>query len=249
MKHLITSVSIVSAIVLNTSSFATTPPTEGIVIYEWTGTVSAICWVASAYGINIGDQARYTLTLLDDVDPYHVYEFGSRYHYSWIEIHVGSMLASPDPAYNVFGGSLTMSNNVIFQGSTYDKIETYTYMETGQYGYLQCDTRVFFDPSAFGSNDLLLSTPSVELLLLDPLYSMDISNADYMIAESVFDTFTVTHIPEAADVNADAVVDVQDVLAVIAAFGSPCKVCDEDVNEDGLVNIQDLLAVISAWDQ
>ena len=48
-----------------------------------------------------------------------------------------------------------------------------------------------------------------------------------------------------ADVNGDGVVDVLDLLAVIAAWGNLGG--PEDVNGDGVVDVLDLLAVISAW--
>ena len=47
------------------------------------------------------------------------------------------------------------------------------------------------------------------------------------------------------DVNADGVVSVNDLLAVIAAWGSDDS--DSDVDGDGVVAIGDLLAVIGAW--
>ena len=50
---------------------------------------------------------------------------------------------------------------------------------------------------------------------------------------------------EPADVNGDGVVNVLDLLAVIAAWGSPGG--PEDVNSDGVVDVLDLLAVIAAW--
>ena len=50
---------------------------------------------------------------------------------------------------------------------------------------------------------------------------------------------------EPADVNGDGVVDVLDLLAVIAAWGNPGG--PEDVNSDGVVDVLDLLAVIAAW--
>ncbi|MCI0629426.1 MAG: hypothetical protein L0Y44_02080 [Phycisphaerales bacterium] len=44
----------------------------------------------------------------------------------------------------------------------------------------------------------------------------------------------------------DGVVNVNDLLAVIAAWGA-CAGCQADLNADGVVNVDDLLAVISAW--
>lgn len=53
------------------------------------------------------------------------------------------------------------------------------------------------------------------------------------------------------DINADGVVNVSDLLAVINAWGScpnPPQPCPADVNRDGIVSVEDLLAVINAWD-
>jgi len=51
-------------------------------------------------------------------------------------------------------------------------------------------------------------------------------------------------IPE--DVTGDGVVDVLDLLAVLAAWGE-CVGCPEDINGDGVVDVLDLLAVLAAW--
>lgn len=48
------------------------------------------------------------------------------------------------------------------------------------------------------------------------------------------------------DTNGDAVIDVADLLAVLAAWG-PCLACDADTNGDGQVDVADLLAVLAAW--
>ena len=47
------------------------------------------------------------------------------------------------------------------------------------------------------------------------------------------------------DVNGDGVVDVLDLLAVIAAWGNPGG--PEDVNGDGIVDVLDLLLVLANW--
>jgi hypothetical protein len=49
-----------------------------------------------------------------------------------------------------------------------------------------------------------------------------------------------------ADINNDGTVNVQDLLAVIGAWG-PCPGCAADINDDQQVNVADLLAVIDAW--
>ena len=49
-----------------------------------------------------------------------------------------------------------------------------------------------------------------------------------------------------SDVNGDLVVDVLDLLAVLAAWGQT-GTCPEDVNNDGIVNVLDLLQVLADW--
>jgi len=49
-----------------------------------------------------------------------------------------------------------------------------------------------------------------------------------------------------ADVTGDGIVDVLDLLAVLAAWG-PCPGCPEDINGDDVVDVLDLLAVLAAW--
>ncbi len=48
------------------------------------------------------------------------------------------------------------------------------------------------------------------------------------------------------DVNSDGIVDVLDMLAVIAAWG-PCVNCPEDIDGDWSVTVKDLLIVIANW--
>lgn len=48
------------------------------------------------------------------------------------------------------------------------------------------------------------------------------------------------------DVDGDGIVGVEDLLAVLGAWGA-CPGCPEDVNGDGVVNIEDLLEVLAAW--
>jgi len=48
-----------------------------------------------------------------------------------------------------------------------------------------------------------------------------------------------------ADLNSDEIVDVQDILITIAAWGETKSIAD--LNSDGIVNIADLLLVINRW--
>ncbi|UCD75023.1 MAG: hypothetical protein JSV91_14705 [Phycisphaerales bacterium] len=49
-----------------------------------------------------------------------------------------------------------------------------------------------------------------------------------------------------ADVNADSVVDIDDLFQVLGMWG-PCEDCPEDINNDGVVDIDDIFAVLADW--
>ncbi len=49
-----------------------------------------------------------------------------------------------------------------------------------------------------------------------------------------------------ADVSGDGVVDIQDLLQLIGAWG-PCNDCDEDIDNSGDVDVEDLLSLIDFW--
>lgn len=50
-----------------------------------------------------------------------------------------------------------------------------------------------------------------------------------------------------ADVDGDGIVGVNDMLAVLAAWGAPCDGCPEDVDGNGKVTVEDLLVVLGQW--
>ncbi|MDG2291116.1 MAG: S8 family serine peptidase [Phycisphaerales bacterium] len=49
------------------------------------------------------------------------------------------------------------------------------------------------------------------------------------------------------DANGDGIVDVNDILAVIAAWGTTCNGCLEDLDGSGEIDVNDLLLVIANW--
>jgi hypothetical protein len=53
--------------------------------------------------------------------------------------------------------------------------------------------------------------------------------------------------PICPDVNSDGIIDPNDILAIIWAWGT-CNGCSEDLNEDGIVGLTDLMIVIDSWD-
>jgi Ca2+-binding EF-hand superfamily protein len=55
--------------------------------------------------------------------------------------------------------------------------------------------------------------------------------------------------PRLGDIDGDGVVNVNDLLLVINAWG-PCpppNLCPADVTGDGMINVNDLLVVINNW--
>ncbi|MHC5003556.1 MAG: trypsin-like serine protease [Planctomycetota bacterium] len=60
--------------------------------------------------------------------------------------------------------------------------------------------------------------------------------------------FVPDQLPEPADVDGDGAVDIDDLIAVLMAWG-PCGAgpCPADTNGDGFVDIDDLVAVLLAW--
>src|SRR5690606_25784098 len=49
-----------------------------------------------------------------------------------------------------------------------------------------------------------------------------------------------------ADLDGNNVVDVQDLLVMLAAWG-PCDMCAADLNGTGAVDVQDMLLLLTAW--
>jgi autotransporter-associated beta strand protein len=65
-------------------------------------------------------------------------------------------------------------------------------------------------------------------------------------ADRVVLRVTSVPVPCPADVNGDTMVDVTDLLALLAAWG-PCPGCPEDSTGDGNVDVTDLLNLLAAW--
>ena len=49
-----------------------------------------------------------------------------------------------------------------------------------------------------------------------------------------------------ADVNGSGVVDIDDLFAVLGAWGA-CEDCPEDITGDEMVNIDDVFEVLGEW--
>ena len=53
-------------------------------------------------------------------------------------------------------------------------------------------------------------------------------------------------LPPLGDITGDGLVDIEDLLAVLGAWG-PCAGCVQDINASGAVDIDDLLIVLGGW--
>ncbi len=94
---------------------------------------------------------------------------------------------------------------------------------------------------------------------VEHLYIRDLAPGEYALEVSRDDSAGSTRIfgvawlfPEPAggvpgDVNGDGVVNVNDLLALISAWGPCSGDCPADINGDGTVNVQDLLELLSLW--
>ena len=86
----------------------------------------------------------------------------------------------------------------------------------------------------------------------EPLDLDDLASAALALSDSVFTpSFEMHHGPRAlccpeSDLNDDGATDIQDLSAIIAAWG-PCDGCAEDIDQDGDVDVDDLLIVIRNW--
>jgi hypothetical protein len=71
------------------------------------------------------------------------------------------------------------------------------------------------------------------------------------LVEALIDDFMITELycEEAeipGDFNGDGVVDVEDLLSLLAAWG-PCEGCPQDIDGSGVVDVEDLLALLANW--
>ena len=126
-------------------------------------------------------------------------------------------------------------------------------------GYLQMSARIGDDSGVISESGLVFETePGPHSVLLsfadfDAAGVVDLADIG-AIEISLYAThgtdFSIERLvaaePIPGDANADGAVNIQDFLAVLAAWG-PCTGCSEDLNDDGVVGINDLLIVLANW--
>ena len=109
---------------------------------------------------------------------------------------------------------------------------SYAYLLPGELVYLSVDVTI---PAATADGTWYVGVK------LDGAGDIDGSNNTYVTTIDVG-----APEPCSGDVSGDGLVDVNDVLAVVAAFGA-CGSCSEDIDGDGTVGVDDLLVVIAAF--
>ena len=112
---------------------------------------------------------------------------------------------------------------------------------------------MFLNPDGNGNRQLGIYLLKLELYYTKPGFQKSpafwivFNNQDTAANQNLAIDWVIQHLVNCpADVIRDNTVNVNDLLAVINAWGSsPCNAAD--VGGDSLVNVQDLLSVINSW--
>lgn len=131
----------------------------------------------------------------------------------------------------VAGGN---SHDIIKFSSSGELLERITHPDlTGPQGVAFDDRGHMFSSSFYQDNVVEFDT--------ELSYVQTITSGNLAIPRSIAFVRTT-----AGDVNDDGVVDVNDLLSLLASWG-PCADCPQDVNGDNVVNIMDLLVLLANW--
>ena len=145
---------------------------------------------------------------------------------------------------DIFGWSADVSGDIAVIGSPQDSQghfksgSAYVWIRVGETWTQQAkfvsddvdEADSFAESVALEQNRLVVGTPD------------DDDNGSSSGSAYVFDLGSACP----ADVTGDGVVNTEDLLAVLAAWG-PCEGCPEDIDADGVVDTADLLFLLGAW--
>ena len=76
------------------------------------------------------------------------------------------------------------------------------------------------------------------------VYTSEVDNQGTIIGE---EDIIIINPPVEGDLNGDGIVDVLDLLVVVANWGNCTGACESDMNADGTVDVLDLLVLIANW--
>lgn len=72
-----------------------------------------------------------------------------------------------------------------------------------------------------------------------------LTGSGYVLTGGFWSAFEAQPCP--ADITDDGLINVSDLLALLAAWGACGPPCPPDINSDGNVNVTDLLTLLAAW--
>ena len=103
----------------------------------------------------------------------------------------------------------------------------------------QTEITVTFEDGSQGP----LDTARLQTIIKEACEGLEDVSAETIYKETLKNLYTGVNITVDGDVNGDGVVDTNDILAILSAWGQ-CKACPEDLNGDGIVDTADLLQVL-----
>lgn len=150
-------------------------------------------------------------------------------HVDWGGIRTGPIVSPNNEVVMVGGGEFGQSGFFkAIDADNGDELWKYN-LPIENFGNVSTDARAIFTPDSATAYFPTLILADPEPFQYSYLYALQVAN-----------------IAVPGDVDGDGVVGVQDLLALLAAWGA-CDFCAEDLDGNGTVEILDLLALLSLW--